>query len=156
MVIQTSRLQRTTTMPELTIAFILGATLTTEHCSSLRSDLESKGYATACADPPSITAEDATTVTSQDDIDFVQNRVLRPLLADGKDVLVVVHSYAGSYGAAATQGLSKKEKTEKGEKGGVIGVVYIASLCVDPGESALQALGLSESNPKPGIVPGVS
>lgn len=142
-------------MAKPTIAIILGAAATTEHYASLCSALEAKGYPTACGDPPSITVEDATIVTIQDDVDFVRSKVLAPLLAEGKDVVVVAHSYGGGYGAAALEGLSKRERTKKGEEGGVVGVIYLAAFCIDPGESTLQALEMDPSNPKPGIAPGV-
>lgn len=131
-------------MSNPTIAIICGACTTAEHYASLRGDIEASGYPTVCKGPPSITAEDATTVTVDVAIAFIRNSVLAPLLADGKDVILLFHSYGGTYGAGAVQGLSKKERSEKGEKGGVVGIIYMASFCTVPGESALQAIGIEE------------
>ncbi|KAF2179041.1 hypothetical protein K469DRAFT_674683 [Zopfia rhizophila CBS 207.26] len=139
-------------MANPTIAIIAGAATTAEHYGSLRPAFEAKGFPTACVDPPSITVEDATTVTVDHDINFVRDIVLAPLLGEGKDVVLLLHSYGGTYGAAAVNGLSKKERAEKGEKGGVLGLIYAASFCTEPGQSALQALGMSDL--LGGIVPG--
>jgi hypothetical protein len=127
-----------------TIAIMAGAATPAEFYDSLAKDFESIGYPTVCKDPPSITAEDATTVTVDVDVAFVRDSVLGPLLAKDKDVILLCHSYGGTYGAGAVQGLSKKERVSKGEKGGVIGIIYIASFCTEPGESALQTIGVAE------------
>ena len=134
-------------MPQPTIALINGAATTTEHYTSLMSDFSARGYPIVSKDPPSITAEDATTVTVDVDIAFVRNDVLAPLLAEGKDIVLLCHSYGGTYGAAAVQGLSKKERATKGKSGGIIGIIYIASFCNEPGESALQTMGLGAEAP---------
>jgi hypothetical protein len=131
-------------MENPTIAIIAGAATTTEHYASLRKDIKSKGYPTACENPPSITADDATAITVDVDVAFIRDRVLAPLLSEGKEVILLCHSYGGTYGAGAVQGLSKRERAAKGEKGGVIGIIYIASFCTEPGESAMQSLGLGE------------
>lgn len=142
-------------MPNPTIVIIQGAATTAEHYASLRQKFEAKGYPVISQDPPSITAEDATIVTIDVDIGFVRDAVLGPLLAESKDIVLICHSYGGSYGAGAVRGLSKKERTAKGEQGGVIGIIYIASFCTEPGESALQTLGIGDEIPV-WVGPGVS
>ncbi|KAF2463890.1 uncharacterized protein BDR25DRAFT_244359 [Lindgomyces ingoldianus] len=126
-----------------TIVVVPGAAHGVEFYSSLLSSLEAKGYPAICQNPPSITAEDATTVTVDADVSFVRNQVLTPLLAEGKDIVLLMHSYGGTYGAAAVQGLSKKERSEKGEQGGVIGLIYAASFTSEPGQSALATLNIT-------------
>jgi hypothetical protein len=126
-----------------TIAVIPGAATTAEHYASLCKDIEANGYPTVCKDPPSITAEDATKVTVDVDIAFVREEVLAPLLAEAKDIILLCHSYGGTYGAGAVQGMSKTERTGNGKQGCVVGIIYIASFCTDPGESALEALRIA-------------
>ncbi|KAF2864664.1 hypothetical protein BDV95DRAFT_600382 [Massariosphaeria phaeospora] len=121
-----------------------GAATTAEHYGGLRADLEAKGFPTVCGNPPSIEAEDATAVTVDTDVAFARDTMLAPLLDEGKDIILLCHSYGGTYGAGAVQGLSKKERASKGQKGGVIGIIYAASFCTEPGESALQTLGIAE------------
>ncbi|KAF2655854.1 hypothetical protein K491DRAFT_745997 [Lophiostoma macrostomum CBS 122681] len=131
-------------MANPTIAIIAGATVTMDHYASLRKDIDSKGYPTVCHNPPSITMDDATMVTVDVDVAFVRNTLLAPLLSGGKDVILLCHSYGGTYGAGAVQGLSKRERVARSEMGGVVGIIYIASFCTEPGESTMEALGLSE------------
>lgn len=56
-------------------------------------------------------------------------------LADqGKDVVVLMHSYGGVPGSAALEGLGKTARVEKGEKGGVARLVYVCSFALREGE----------------------
>ncbi|KAF2798545.1 hypothetical protein K505DRAFT_321763 [Melanomma pulvis-pyrius CBS 109.77] len=136
-----------------TIAIIAGASVVPELYAPLQSAFETKGYPTVVTEPPSITTADATTVLVDTDVEYVRLSVLAPLLAEGKDVVLLLHSYGGAYGAAAAQGVSKKERLEKGEKGGVVGIVYAASFVVEPGQNALEALALTDLAGS-GVVPG--
>ncbi|KAL3488248.1 hypothetical protein BJX62DRAFT_240283 [Aspergillus germanicus] len=85
------------------------------------------------------------------DIAFGREKGLAPLLDSGKDVTVVLHSFAGVYGGSAMEGLRKTEYGQKGKIGGVIAVVYVAGPCVPSGMSTLQLLGIGED-----LVPWVS
>ncbi|KAJ4360450.1 uncharacterized protein N0V89_001013 [Didymosphaeria variabile] len=103
------------------------ALTTASHYAALVQDLEAAGYPTISLDPPSITYPDATTVIADTDIAFVRAFVLVPLLAEGKDVGLLCHSYGGTHGAGAVQGLSKEDSAVRGQQGGIVGIVYIAS-----------------------------
>lgn len=141
-------------MTNPTIAIISGASTVPELYAPLQSAFETKGYPTVVTEPPSITSADATTVTLDTDVEYVRLSVLAPLLAEGKDVVLLLHSYGGAYGAAAAQGLSKTQRLGNGEKGGVVGIVYAASFVVEPGQNALEALAVTDLAGS-GIVPGV-
>lgn len=58
---------------------------------------------------------------------------LLSLLESGKDIVLVVHSYAGLPGQEACKGLSKKEREGRGEKGGVLRYVVINGLVLPEG-----------------------
>ncbi|KAI9162963.1 hypothetical protein HJFPF1_04558 [Paramyrothecium foliicola] len=139
-----------------TIVLVAGAATPVELYSQLQRAIESTGLRVVCGDPPSITADDATTITVEDDVKFLRESVLHPCLAEGQDVVLLMHSYGGTYGAAAAQGLSKKERSEQGKPGGIVGLIYAASFCTNPGESALDALGAVEGlgTVVPGDKPG--
>jgi pimeloyl-ACP methyl ester carboxylesterase len=139
-----------------TIVIAPGLCHTPELYVGLRDKLEAKGFPTASAVPPSIFAEDASTIVVDTDTKFYQDHVIKPLLDEGKDVIVVGHSYGGAFGAAAVQGLSKSERAQTGAQGGVVGFIYAASFCVWPGESAVDALALDPSNLPAWVGPGVS
>ncbi|KAJ6788693.1 hypothetical protein PWT90_02415 [Aphanocladium album] len=86
-------------------------------------ELEKLGYGVETVHLPS--AQGIAGKTQFDDADAVR-AVLAALLAAGKRVLVVAHSYGGPIGSAAVIGLSEHERAAKNLPGGVIG--YIA-LC---------------------------
>ena len=57
----------------------------------------------------------------------------------GKDVVLVVHSYGGSVGSEAMKGLGEKDrKRGSGHQGAVIKLVYLTALALDVGQSAWQ------------------
>lgn len=138
------------------IVIVPGSCHTPEHYAGLCKELEAKGYPTISSEPPSIFLKDVTDVTVDTDIDFYRNHVLIPLLDDGKEIVVVGHSYGATYGGGAIQGLSKKERAQVGAKGGVYAFIYAASFCAEPGQSALDALAVNLGNPPAWVCPGVS
>ncbi len=66
------------------------------------------------------------------DVETIRSAVTE-LVEEGKDVIVVVHSYSGIPGGQALEGLDKKTVAEKGGKGGVVRMVYIMSFIVPEG-----------------------
>ncbi|KAI9743406.1 MAG: hypothetical protein M1818_003253 [Claussenomyces sp. TS43310] len=74
------------------------------------------------------------------DIAFVHDEILHPPVNDGKEVIVVMHSFAGVYGGGAVKGLSKAA----GRLGGIIALVYVAAACVPSGVSTLKLMGIGE------------
>jgi pimeloyl-ACP methyl ester carboxylesterase len=58
---------------------------------------------------------------------------IQALVDDGKEVLVVAHSYGGTPSLYATEGLWKHERQSKGLKGGVLKAVLISSSLCLPG-----------------------
>lgn len=70
-----------------------------------------------------------------DDIAFIQQQLVQPLIEKGKDIMLVCHSFAEYSRAAAALGYSKKENTAKGYDGGIIGLVFISAFLVSEGAS---------------------
>ncbi|KAJ4142078.1 hypothetical protein NW754_014869 [Fusarium falciforme] len=73
--------------------------------------------------------------THLDDVVAIHEAMESPL-NDGKEIIVVCHSYGGIPGSAAVQGYQIHERRDKGLKGGIKHIVYVASF-------ALPARGLS-------------
>jgi hypothetical protein len=61
-----------------------------------------------------------------DDEVFLKS-VLMAHIANGEDVLLMLHSYAGLPGTRAIAGIDKRGREARGEQGGVLGVVYLAA-----------------------------
>ncbi|KAL2794569.1 hypothetical protein BJX66DRAFT_303433 [Aspergillus keveii] len=127
-----------------TVAIIAGAWQNPEHYVPLENALAKLGYESVCQAPPSTCLLHGDTDLAAD-IAFVRDTVLLPLIEKGKDVIVVLHSFAGVYGGGALKGLSKTEYAQKGKKAGVAAaVVYVAEPCVPSGMSTLQLLDIGE------------
>lgn len=60
---------------------------------------------------------------------------------DGKEVVVVAHSYGGMVGAGAVKGLERIARHKAGKSGGVIMLVYMTAFVAKAGTSLLDMLG---------------
>ncbi|KAJ5282005.1 hypothetical protein N7478_007377 [Penicillium angulare] len=67
--------------------------------------------------------------------------VLVKLADEGRDLVVVAHSYGGVVASCAVDGLSKQAREKDGKSGGVIKVIYLAAFALDKGQSLLGMLG---------------
>lgn len=66
--------------------------------------------------------------------------VMNPLIDAGKDVLLIVHSFAGFPGCSAISGIDKRGREAGGQKGGVLGVIYLAAFVPLEGDSVYKLL----------------
>lgn len=107
-----------------TLVLIPGLWHGPECFAALRSQLEPK-YDTVTDKMPSVGAADPTKIGLQNDIEHVRNRLLLPLLEQNKDIVLVMHSYAGIPGAAAVEGLD--EESRGPGKGAVLGLIYLSA-----------------------------
>ncbi|OAX83797.1 hypothetical protein ACJ72_01834 [Emergomyces africanus] len=120
------------------IALISGAWHSPVHYQELSNFLEKAGYLVSSIRLPSVGSSDPKKESVNGDAIAIRENLLLPLLDDGKDVVMVMHSYGGCPGSAAAAGLSK---TERKTGGGVIGLIYIAAFLAREGDSLLSALG---------------
>ena len=126
-----------------TIVIVPGAWQNIECYESLRDTFASLGYDSICRSPPSTTLTHGDTDLAAD-VTFMRNSVLQPLLAEGKDVVLLMHSFGGVYGGASVRGLSRTERAAQGLKGGVVALVYMAAACVPSGMTTLERMGVGE------------
>lgn len=103
--------------------------------------LHETGYPTLSLNLPSIDSQEPKKIEAATDVVFIREKMLLPLLEDGKDVVLVMHSYGGLPGGAAAKGLSKSERESQGLAGGVIGLVFLAAFLAREGDSLVSALG---------------
>jgi hypothetical protein len=94
--------------------------------------LQDSGYQTATSNLPSNGSEKADPDIWLKDVKLVAGQITA-LVNQGKDVVVVMHSYAGAPGSEACKGLSKSTRAKEGKKGGVISCVYLCAFMVPPG-----------------------
>ncbi|KAL4908878.1 hypothetical protein BDW74DRAFT_165599 [Aspergillus multicolor] len=124
-------------MTQPTIVFSLGAWSTPAVFDAVRSRLHSLGFDSECAARPSVDAEPPLK-TFEDDVASLRS-VLTRLAEEGKDIIVVAHSYGGMVASSAVEGLGPA----KGDRGKVVKVIYLAAFALDKGQSLL---GLLDGN----------
>lgn len=124
------------------ILLVPGAFGTPEGFDGLLPYLTEAGYATHPGSYPSCNPSDPAQVSSSEDIAFLRNKVLLPLLNDqGKDVVIIAHSYGGVVAGGAAKELAKQTRTAQGHKTSVIGLIYVAGNITLDGESLFTAVG---------------
>ena len=109
------------------------------HYSSFLDRLNNEGFVTVSERNPSCdcTNPDATSLVN--DASAIRKIILSQT-ERGYEVVVAMHSYGGCPGAAAAQGLSKKERQAAGKPGGVIGLIFICAFIASEGDSLISKL----------------
>jgi len=99
------------------------------------------------AEYPVVTAKNASCDSSHPDARTVafdaatiRNGLLLPQILDGREVVLVMHSYGGIPGNAAAQGLSLPERRDAGHRGGIIGLIMLSAFIALTGESLVDCL----------------
>jgi hypothetical protein len=134
-------------MSKPTIVLVPGAWHQPAHYSALIGMLESASYEVVTEKLPSVDSSTPTQQSVPNDATFIEKHLLRPLVDQGKDILLLMHSYGGCPGADAAKGYSKKERTVAGKKGGIIGLVFMAAFLANEGDSLLSKLPNQEYDP---------
>lgn len=127
-----------------TIALVPGSFSTTAAYDKLIEQLSKHGYPILRIGLKSVGG--IVPATSLDDAAHIQSTLL-PLVENGKEIVVIMHSYGGIPGTDGTKGLAKVDQTAAGKTGGVIALVYVAALMIQQGASLASTRG--ESGPLP-------
>ena len=124
------------------IVIVPGAFGTPQGFEKLLPYLTKAGYATHPGSYPSCNPSDPAQVSSPQDIAFLRDNVLLPLLNEhGKDVVIIAHSYGGVVAGGAAKGLAKGTRRAQGQNTGVLGLIYVAGNITLDGESLFTAVG---------------
>ncbi|KAG0647787.1 hypothetical protein D0Z07_6870 [Hyphodiscus hymeniophilus] len=102
--------------------------------------LEAQQYKCITVDLPSANSDPSATLL--DDVNAVRGPIVTET-EQGRDVVVVVHSYGGFVGPSAIKGLTRPKdgSSSKTQSGHVIGLAYISSGFAPTGVAFLEALG---------------
>lgn len=123
------------------IVLIPGAYHSGDAYDTFRPYLHNHGYQTTALTLPSMGAEPPLTSLNPE-VGYIRGKIV-PLLDEGHDVVVVMHSYAGFAGSAALRGLSTAEREAEGQSGGVVSLVYLAAWMLDEGKAIRGSGGAS-------------
>jgi predicted alpha/beta hydrolase len=118
--------------PKPSIILVPGSYILPTYYAHFANVIEAMGYEIEVIDLPTVGAapgqgREGTLPTMLDDVAVTKTAVNR--LADqGKDVLLVAHSYGGIPVSQCVEGLSKKARAEQGKRGGIVKIGYITSV----------------------------
>lgn len=118
-------------MSKPTYVLVPGAWHSPEIYKDVVDSLAKHGYPAVGLPLPSVGATPALYDFSED-VTAIRS-CLAELVSQDKDVILVVHSYAGLPGGEATKDLGKKEREAQGLKGGIIRYVVINGFIVPAG-----------------------
>lgn len=116
-----------------TILLISGAWHKAHIFDAVIDILQSQGYPVVTKALLSAGGPVSTTVA--DDAEHIRQAYLNDLVAQGKEVVVVMHSYAGVPGTESIKGLARKDLAAQGKQGGVVALVYLAAFMLPAGKS---------------------
>ncbi|KKA16592.1 hypothetical protein T310_9791, partial [Rasamsonia emersonii CBS 393.64] len=119
--------------------FVPGAWHLPEAFDAIRGLMAQRGLETEAVTLTSVGAEPPTKGLHSD-IAHVHS-VLQRLADEGRQIVVIVHSYGGLVGAGAVEGLEYARRAQNGQKGGVIMLVYMTAFVVPKGKSLKDMLG---------------
>ncbi|KAI0889654.1 alpha/beta-hydrolase [Annulohypoxylon maeteangense] len=114
-----------------TILLLHGAWHLPLHYRSLIDPLRNSGYTVLA--PYQVTTGYDDSIDDKTHIDATNQirEYLRPLLDQGRKIVVVAHSAGGIVATGAAVGLTLEDRAARGLQGGIISIVYIAAL-VEP------------------------
>lgn len=107
---------------------------------TVRADLSRRGYDSAAVKLVSVDPTDPKTQGVAADAAAVRGE-LEKLVDQGKEVIMVCHSYGGVPTASAVEGMNLADRTARGEKGGVAMMVYLTSFAIPAGTGLSDGLG---------------
>lgn len=124
-----------------TVFFIHGAWHSPKHFQRVRDVFEAEGFPTECPLQPTFDAKPPT-MKMYEDAKVIRAELTKLVEDEGKDVIVVMHSYGGVVGTEAVhESLAKKARESKGLPGGVLALLYMCAFLLPPDNSLGSALG---------------
>ena len=107
-----------------TIIFVPGFWEGPEPFEGVSRLLADTGFQTMTCTLPSTGTTSPGNPGMHDDIAAIRSSA-EAVIAEGTDVVMVLHSGGGFLGSNAMKGLSAKARSEQGLKGGVLGIVFL-------------------------------
>lgn len=90
--------------------------------------LQNEGYEVYVNNLPSTSRNPPERPASLNDDALFLRGIIESVVDQGKDVLVLAHSYGGVVGTEAAKGVSKAERQADGKLGGITRIAYLTSI----------------------------
>ncbi|KAB8360704.1 hypothetical protein FH972_024440 [Carpinus fangiana] len=139
-----------------TIVLVHGSWHSPTAMAPVANNLKAKGYDSVCPSLPTMgdnQSHDFKDKTCYDDAQLIRDTV-SSLVSDGKEVLVVAHSYGGQVTSEAIrEEMGKSARSKQGRNGGVIGLFYICAFLLPEGVVGLSWFLLPQFSPPTFVVP---
>ncbi|KFY85154.1 hypothetical protein V500_08651 [Pseudogymnoascus sp. VKM F-4518 (FW-2643)] len=129
----------TTTKP--TILIVPGSFSAASLYDTLVSALHALSFRAIVSDLPSASRLPPCPAASMADDAAHFHGIAESLADEGRDIVIVTHSYGGIPGTEAAKGLAKADREAEGKKGGVVRLVYLTSIVPPVGGSLISTLG---------------
>ncbi|KAI1262792.1 Alpha/beta hydrolase fold-1 [Xylariaceae sp. FL1019] len=127
----------TGTLP--TILFVCGAWHEPWCFDLVRQSLADRGFESEAPALPTVGTRDPN-LGLQDDAQAIRTD-LEKLIDDGKEVILVAHSYGGIVASNSVEGLNVKTRASQGLKGGVSMIVFLCAFTIPAGATVRSSLG---------------
>lgn len=117
-------------MPKPSILIITGSFGLPEFYDNVVDAVAAKGYEIRALHSPSVSRNDGPRgdpPTMYDDAACIAKETEK-LTDEGKDVILLPHSYGGVPATESTKGLGKEERQKQGKKGGIVRLAYMTCL----------------------------
>jgi hypothetical protein len=119
------------------IVLIPGAWHAPDSFSPLSKYLESHGYTVHGIHHTSVNSVPPQKDMSNDIANIRSN--ITKLTDQGRDIVVLMHSYGGVPGSSAADGLLASQRSKEGKKGGITHLIYCTSFALPQGVSLMNA-----------------
>ncbi|MCJ1373600.1 hypothetical protein MMC20_004828 [Loxospora ochrophaea] len=117
-----------------TVILVHGAWHTPPNYQDYISALQERGFTVHCPRLPSCSNASPPPASFLEDVTCVRG-VVEPLVDAGRRVLMVMHSYGGTVGTDAVQGLDLSARKSESKPGGVVHLLYMCAFILPPGGS---------------------
>lgn len=143
------------------IIFVPGSYSLISEYKEILDALKETGYEVVAIYLPTIglssgKGRDTPPASMYDDAAAVAEAAERLIVGEGKNVMIVGHSYAGIPMSQSTKGLGKVEREARGERGGIVRLAILAGLVPPVGESAASLLQSLPKEKAPPVAVDVS
>ena len=130
-----------------TLVLIPGSFSPSSLYSEVSSRLEAKGFQIIVGDLPTTgRSPPAPAATMREDAGYFHDLV-SGIADEGKDVVLLAHSYGGIVANQSAKGILKTDRTALGKRGGVVRIVFLAAFVPQVGQSLQDCVGAGDGDP---------